>query len=98
RANAGSAVGDFNGDGRPDVADAGSDGVWVGLNDGAWPDVLSIGGVTVTEGNTGTVEAVFTVTRSGKLDQSVTVQYATADGDALAGADYQAAAGTLTFG
>src|SRR5262249_16834100 len=64
-------AGDFNGDGRPDVAVA----IWgagnvvsVLLNDGAWPapgaPVLSIKGVSVTEGNSGTTSAVFTVTLS----------------------------------
>ena len=54
------AVGDFNGDGRPDAAtaNAGSNKVSVLLNDGNWPGQtaprLRIGDVTVTEGNTGT--------------------------------------------
>jgi hypothetical protein len=95
-------VGDFNEDGRPDAAtaNAGPNTVSVLLNDGVWPATtpqLRIGDVTLTEGNTGTVEAVFTVTRSGGLDQLVTVQYATADVGATAGIDYHAAAGTLTF-
>jgi Calx-beta domain len=53
--------------------------------------------VTVTEGNTGTVTAVFTVTLSAASDQDVTVRYATANGTATAGSDYQAASGILTF-
>jgi hypothetical protein len=97
------AVGDFNGDGRPDVAaaDAGSDAVAVLLNDGDWssPSVplLRIGDVTVTEGNTGTRTATFTVTLSAPSTQPVTVAYATGNGTATAGSDYQAASGTLTF-
>jgi Calx-beta domain/FG-GAP-like repeat len=97
------AVGDFNGDGRPDVAaaDRGLNAVSVLLNDGAWPDLntpqLQIRDVTVTEGNTGTVAAVFTVTLSAASDQSVTVAYATGNGTATAGSDYQAASGTLTI-
>jgi hypothetical protein len=59
---------------------------------------LSINGVSVTEGDTGTVAAVFTVTRGGPLDQTSTVDYATADDTAtVTGADYAAASGTLTF-
>ena len=37
------------------------------------------------------------VTRSGGSDGQITVDYATADGTATAGADYTAATGTLTF-
>ncbi|HEY1013113.1 MAG TPA: Calx-beta domain-containing protein, partial [Herpetosiphonaceae bacterium] len=38
-----------------------------------------------------------TVVRSGSADSQVTVQYATANGTAIAGQDYTAASGTLTF-
>jgi Tol biopolymer transport system component len=41
--------------------------------------------------------ATITVTRSGPHCATATVQYATADGSATAGADYTAASGTLTF-
>jgi hypothetical protein len=98
-------VGDFNGDGRPDVAvaNAGSNTVSVLLNDGAWtpqpppPPALRIGNRTVTEGNTGTVAATFTVTLSAASTETITVAYTTADGTATAGSDYQAASGTLIF-
>ena len=53
---------------------------------------LRIGDVTVTEGNTGTVAATFTVTLSAASTQPVTVAYATGNGTATAGSDYQAAA------
>jgi hypothetical protein len=58
---------------------------------------LSIDDVTVTEGNTGTTNAAFTVTLSAISGQPVTVNYATADGTALATSDYAGASGTLTF-
>jgi probable HAF family extracellular repeat protein len=59
--------------------------------------LVSIGDVTVTEGNTGTRTAAFTVTLSAASSQPVTVDYATANGTATAGSDYQSASGKLTF-
>ncbi len=59
---------------------------------------LSIGDVTVNEGNSGIVNATFTVSLSAASAQTVTVHYATADGTAVAPGDYTAAPlGTLTF-
>ncbi len=59
---------------------------------------ITVNDVTVTEGNTGTSTATFTVSLSAAYSQTVSVHYATADGSAtLAGSDYQAASGTLTF-
>jgi hypothetical protein len=58
---------------------------------------LQIRDVMLTEGNTGTAAAQFTVTLSAASAQPITVSYATADGTATAGSDYQAATGTLTF-
>jgi hypothetical protein len=50
------------------------------------------------EGNTGTTQAVFTVSLSSAYSQPVTISYTTADGSAkVAGGDYQAKSGTLTF-
>ena len=43
------------------------------------PPSISISDVTVTEGNTGTVNAVFTVTRSGPTDQITTVNFSTTE-------------------
>ena len=58
---------------------------------------LSVGDVTVTEGNTGTVAATFTVSLNTASGRDVTVNYSTADGTATSPADYQAASGSLTF-
>jgi uncharacterized protein YjiK len=56
---------------------------------------LAINDVSVNEGNSGTVDAVFTVTLSPANSQTVTVDYATADDNAVAPGDY-VAAGPLT--
>src|SRR6266542_1676479 len=56
---------------------------------------LSVNSVTVAEGDTGTVDAVFTVTLSAASTQTVTVNYATANNSAVAPSDYTATSGTL---
>ncbi len=66
------------------------------LNDDAVP-ALSINDVTVTEGNSGTTNAVFTVSLSAVSGQTVTVNFATADGAAVAASDYVSTNGLLTF-
>jgi hypothetical protein len=58
---------------------------------------LSVDDVTVTEGNSGTVNATFTITLSPASSLTVTVLAATADGTATAGADYTAVSQTVTF-
>ncbi len=74
------------------------DGQGVGTisNDDPLPG-LSINDVTVAEGNSGTTNAVFTVTLDAASGQTVTVNYATADGTATQPADYTNTSGTLTF-
>ncbi|MCP4887928.1 MAG: cellulase family glycosylhydrolase [Planctomycetaceae bacterium] len=47
-------------------------------------------------GNTSTVATV-TVNLSAAASKTVTVEYSTADGDAVAGSDYEATSGTLVF-
>ncbi len=61
------------------------------------PPSLSISDASVTEGNSGTTNATFTVSLSAVSGQIVSVGYWTADNTATAGIDYQAANGTLTF-
>jgi hypothetical protein len=101
-------VADFNGDGRPDEAltpTTNSTTVTVLFNDGVWdgspspplPPTLRIADLTVTEGHAGTRATTFTVTLSAPSAQPVTAHYATANGTATAGSDYQAASGTLTI-
>jgi hypothetical protein len=58
---------------------------------------LMIGNATVLEGNAGTSNMTFTVTLSALSGKTVNVNYATADGSALAPSDYTAQSGTLTF-
>ena len=67
------------------------------VNDDSAPS-LAIGDVTVNEGNSGVTNAIFSVTLSAASSQTVTVNYATADGSAkVATRDYAAVSGTLTF-
>jgi CSLREA domain-containing protein len=72
-------------------------------NDDAKPTLSITSAVTLTEGNSGTKNFNFTVTKSGATDLDATVSYATADGTATgnascgAGVDYASKSGTLTF-
>ena len=60
---------------------------------------FAIDDVTLSEGDSGTTAYTFTVTKSGSTALSSSVHFATTDGTAtVAGADYAAASGTLTFG
>jgi glucose/arabinose dehydrogenase len=65
-------------------------------NDDALP-TISIGDVSLTEGNTGTSNAGFTVSLSEASGQTITVNFATADDTATAGSDYVTAGNTVTF-
>ena len=58
--------------------------------------VLSINSVTVVEGDSGSTNLKFTVTRS-TTGTAFTVDYATAGGTAAAGSDYTTTTGTLNF-
>jgi ELWxxDGT repeat protein len=61
------------------------------------PPTLTVADVTANEGNTGTTNMTFTGTLSAASAYTVTVDFATADGTATAGTDYQAQSGTLTI-
>jgi hypothetical protein len=58
---------------------------------------VRVSDVTVVEGDSGTRAATFVVTLSTATSIPVSVEYATADGTAVAGADYTAAHGSLSF-
>jgi hypothetical protein len=58
---------------------------------------LRVNDVSVTEGESGAVNAVFTVTLSAASAFTVSANYATADNSAVSASDYLAASGQLTF-
>jgi VCBS repeat-containing protein len=66
-------------------------------NDGNTVPNVSINNVSQNEGNAGTTPFVFHVTLSPPSTSTVSVAYATEDGDAIAGTDYTAVSGKLTF-
>jgi hypothetical protein len=72
--------------------------VTINDDDPAPSGTITVNDVRVLEGNTGGANAVFTVTYSGSNPASASVQYATADGTAVSGADYLAVSGTISFG
>ncbi|HEX5591393.1 MAG TPA: Calx-beta domain-containing protein [Candidatus Limnocylindrales bacterium] len=59
--------------------------------------VVSIGGATAAEGNAGATTVTLTLTISNPSSTPVSVAWATSDGTAVAGSDYVAASGTVTF-
>jgi hypothetical protein len=75
-----------------------SDNTGVGTIDDDDPlPTLTINSVGVTEGNSGTVNANFTVTLTPASGRTVGVDWATSNVTATAGSDYTANSGTLTF-
>jgi hypothetical protein len=63
----------------------------------AGPPVLSVATSAVVKPATGTITEPFIVTLSAASLNTVTVHYATSDNSAVAGVDYVAASGTVTF-
>jgi hypothetical protein len=94
------ALKNITGDARPELVtiDYNHNEALVAINDGDWkpPPSIVISDAAVIEGNSGTTSAIFTVTILGDHG-SVSVNYATANGTAAAGADYASTLGTLTF-
>ncbi len=61
------------------------------------PPTISIDDISVSEGDSGSVNAVFTVSLSASSNKVVSVDYATADETASASEDYESASGNLTI-
>jgi hypothetical protein len=59
--------------------------------------MLGIGDSSVVEGNRGSTQMQFTVSRSGSSEGTISVDYRTVAGTALVKSDYSAASGTLVF-
>ena len=74
----------------------GSQGTGTITNDDSLP-TLSIGNVTLVEGNLGVAIANFALTLDAPSGQVVTLNVATANGSATAGSDYVAAVGGFAF-
>ena len=58
---------------------------------------VSVGDLTIVEGNAGTQNALVSVSLSTASNKSVAVSFRTEGGTATAGVDFQAVSGTLTF-
>ena len=61
------------------------------------PAGVSIADTSVGEGDVGTTNAVFSLALNAPSAQTVTVAYSTANGTAVAGIDYEATSGVVTF-
>ncbi|SER06556.1 VCBS repeat-containing protein [Nitrosomonas sp. Nm51] len=67
-------------------------------NDGSGNDrALFVSQVKMVEGDNGSQQAVFDVQLSEPSSNAITLNYTTSDGSALAGQDYQAQTGSVTF-
>ncbi len=74
-----------------------ADGQGQGTIDNDDAATFSIGDAAVTEGDSGTTTATFTVTLTGAVDGGASVDFATADGTASSASDYDADTGSLSF-
>ncbi len=63
----------------------------------ALPPFVSVVSVSRPEGDEGNLSVELSVSLSGEHDRSVYVSYATGDGSAIAGTDYQASSGQFAF-
>lgn len=98
----GVAAADVDGDGLPDVAvtDYFDNQVGVLINAGHWsfpPNVTISDASPVTEGNSGTVNAAFTLTLSAASSEPVSFSFTTSNGSAWSGSDYSYQSVTVTF-
>jgi hypothetical protein len=71
-------------------------GVGTIRNDDVLPS-LSVNDVSILEGDSGTRQLVFTITRSSGNSTPTSVQYSTSNGTATAGSDFNLTQGTVTF-
>lgn len=71
----------------------------IGNDDVSTPQTptIAIGDASITEGDSGTAAMSFTVALSSASSNVITVDYATANGTATAGQDYNSTSGTVTF-
>ena len=67
------------------------------LDDRCVPATLTVGDVTMMEGTSGVQYAAVPVTLTEPLNKTFTVSYRTMDSTAVAGSDYKAVSGSLTF-
>ena len=61
------------------------------------PPAVSIANASTLEGDVGTTNLIFNLTLSSAMGVPVSVNYSTADGNAVAGSDYIATNGTVVF-
>jgi hypothetical protein len=80
----------------PDTVDSPGVAV-VTLKDESTLPALLISNTSVTEGNSGTTNAIFTVSLSPTTGRTVTANYATSSSSAQSGVDFQPVSGTITF-
>ncbi|MFN9656616.1 MAG: Calx-beta domain-containing protein, partial [Dolichospermum sp.] len=59
--------------------------------------IIKINNISILEGNSGTKTGTVTVTLNAVTDKTVTVNYTTANNNAIAGIDYTATSGQLSF-
>ena len=67
------------------------------IDEGCLPVTISIADVSMNEGNKGKSNMMFAVTLNKAFNKKVTVRFATQNGTATAGSDYDAKSGTITF-
>jgi hypothetical protein len=73
-------------------------GIYKAGSSGKVVSPIAVSNPSVIDGSGGaTTPVAFTITRTGSLSGSLTVNWATADDTAVAGTDYVAASGTVTF-
>jgi hypothetical protein len=89
-------AGDLNGDGVSDLAVANASSNSASVLSGPLP-TISIGAVSVIEGNSGTTPASFPLTLSGSINQPVTLFYSISSGTAAAGSDFNSSTPPVTI-